>query len=95
MARQPSLPTPKFGATVTNLVASKDNPHRTGYFVRAGHATGRMNPGPWWEITDGRGAFWQLNPTIGRHADILGDQPHLVVDRVTELPQPPTEDGPQ
>jgi hypothetical protein len=81
------IPTPKFGATVTNHYASPENPHRTGYFVRAGRNTGRMNSGPWWEITDGRGGFWQLGPDDRRLMQ-PEDFPHLTVDRSTELPTP-------
>lgn len=54
--------TPRFGDLVTNLMASPENPTRTGRFVKAGRRTGRMNPGPWWELTDGRGNFWQVKP---------------------------------
>lgn len=53
---------PAFGATVTNTLASPDNPHRVGLFVRAYRRRGRSNPGVWWEITDARGAFWHLRP---------------------------------
>jgi hypothetical protein len=32
-------------------------------FVRSGHTPhGRMNPGPWWELTDGHGEFWRTRP---------------------------------
>lgn len=56
---------PKFGEVVVNPVASKDNPRRRGLFVRAGRRTGRvMNPGPWWELTDGEGDFWQISPDM-------------------------------
>lgn len=77
--------TPRFGATVTNHIASEANPRRVGYFVRAGRATGRMNPGRWWEITDGRGDFWQLSPDRPR---ILHTAPNISVDRSTEMPAP-------
>ena len=90
-SKRPTLPTPKFGATVTNLVASECNPTRTGYFVRSGSRTGRMNTGPWWEITDGRGKFWQVDPVTGRHVHLFGDGPHLIVDRSTEMPMPPAD----
>lgn len=78
------IPTPMFGATVTNHYASEINPHRVGYFVRATRVTGRLNPGVWWQITDGRGDFWEVSPDARRlqHED---DFPHLTVDRSTEI----------
>lgn len=61
--------TPAFGQWVENRLASESNPTRRGMFVRAGHtAHGRMNPGPWWEITDGRGEFWRTRP---ENCDVL------------------------
>lgn len=57
---------PKFGDTIVNDVASDENPHKTGIFVRAIRRTGRLNPGVWWQITDGRGSFWESPPAICR-----------------------------
>lgn len=73
--------TPRFGALVTNHIAPERNPQRTGYFVRSGRRTGRLNPGLWWEMTDGRGNFWQLHP---KEKHFIG---RLTVDYSTELPQ--------
>lgn len=84
------IPTPKLGAIVTNRLASTGNPTRTGYFIRAGRTTGRMNPGVWWEITDGRGRFWKLSPDAHHLLDPSWF-PHLKVDRSTELPLDPPE----
>ncbi len=53
----------KFGDVVENGWASENNPTRVGFFVRAGKRTGRMNAGKFWEITDGKGKFWELMPT--------------------------------
>ncbi|WP_457832621.1 hypothetical protein, partial [Staphylococcus aureus] len=25
--------------------------------------SGRLNPGKWWELTDGKGKFWSYSPT--------------------------------
>lgn len=51
---------PKFGEIRRGIWASKDNPQRDGMFVRAGrNPSGRMNAGPWWEFTDGKGKFWR------------------------------------
>jgi hypothetical protein len=51
--------TPKFGQTVINHWASDSNPRRVGMFVRQGAWIGRMNRGTYWELTDGRGDFWE------------------------------------
>lgn len=48
-----------FGDLVENPAASPDNPTRCGYFVRRGVRSGKLNPGPFAEITDGRGKFWE------------------------------------
>ncbi len=87
MSERKCISAPRFGARVTNLIAGETNPTRVGYFVRAGRNTGRMNHGPWWECTDGRGKFWRLDPVLGRLPAHLPD-PHLIVDRSTELPFP-------
>lgn len=52
---------PKFGDWMRNPWAGESNPQRDGMFVRAGRNTGRCNPGPWYEFTDGKGEFWQMN----------------------------------
>lgn len=57
------IPTPKFGDLVENGWASEGNPTRRGYFVQSFRRTGRMNPGLTWEITDGRGKFWEFRPS--------------------------------
>jgi hypothetical protein len=56
------IATPSFGDTVENGWASEDNPTRQGFFVREFKRIGRLNPGRTWEITDGRGKFWEINP---------------------------------
>lgn len=53
---------PAFGDIVENGWASEDNPTRTGFFVREFRRTGKLNPGLTWEITDGKGKFWEFNP---------------------------------
>lgn len=47
-----------FGDLVENGAASIDNPQRYGYFVRRGYRDGKLNPGPFVEMTDARGKFW-------------------------------------
>jgi hypothetical protein len=59
---QPSVvaPSVRFGDLIVNGWASESNPTRVGYFVREGRRTGRMNPGRYFEVTDGNGKFWEL-----------------------------------
>lgn len=49
---------PKFGDRIRGNFASESNPQRDGYFVRVVRRTGRLNPGVWYECTDGKGNFW-------------------------------------
>jgi hypothetical protein len=51
--------TPKFGEWMRGIWAGEKNPHRDGMYVRTVRRTGRMNPGKWYELTDGNGDFWQ------------------------------------
>lgn len=51
---------PRFGDIIENGWASLENPTRCGYFVREGRRTGKMNAGRYFEVTDGRGKFWEL-----------------------------------
>jgi hypothetical protein len=51
---------PCFGDIIENGWASENNPTRVGYFVREGRRTGRLNPGRYFEVTDGKGKFWNL-----------------------------------
>ncbi len=52
---------PKFLDLIENGWASEDNPHRVGIFIRRGVRTGRMNRGPYFVLTDGKGAFWEVS----------------------------------
>lgn len=50
---------PKFGTSrYLNPKASIDNPRRIGTYVRTVRRTGRLNPGTYYELTDGKGDFW-------------------------------------
>jgi hypothetical protein len=51
---------PRFGDKVRNPWTEPDNPLHLSTFVRVVHRNGHMNPGTWWEVTDGKGRFWQL-----------------------------------
>ena len=54
---------PKFGDLLRNTMASESNPHRDAYFIREVHRSGGgVNPGRWFEMTDGKGETWLSNP---------------------------------
>lgn len=60
-----SIPSPRFLDVIENGYASEDNPLRVGYFVKATTTPrGRMNPGRHWQLTDGKGKFWELTPSV-------------------------------
>lgn len=50
---------PIFGEWFTGVYASDDNPQKHGRYVRTIRRRGRMNPGAFYELTDGHGVFWQ------------------------------------
>jgi hypothetical protein len=63
---------PKFGDVIENGWASENNPTRRGYFVREFVRRGRLNPGRTWQITDGRGRFWEFKPSdIGERLTVI------------------------
>lgn len=49
---------PKFGEWLRGIYASESNPRRDGMYVRTIISRGRMNPGKFYEVTDGNGNFW-------------------------------------
>jgi len=52
--------TPKFGEWLRGIWASPSNPIRDGRYVRTVRRTGILNPGTFYELTDGQGKFWQF-----------------------------------
>ncbi len=42
--------------------ASPQNPQREGMYVRTVVRTGNVNRGRWYELTDGKGKFYQYRP---------------------------------
>ncbi len=56
-----------FGDAVVCTGASKDNPHRTGFYVEIKRFTGVVNRGRWVRITDGKGNFWLTDPQYVIH----------------------------
>lgn len=57
-----AVPHPKFGDLLRNTAASERNPHRDAIFIRKVRTTGRMNRGLWYEMTDGKGKVWNMDP---------------------------------
>lgn len=55
---------PQFGDSMRNPWAGEGNPYRDGYFVREKRVTGSFNPGLWYQMTDGQGAFWETNGKV-------------------------------
>lgn len=54
---------PKFGDLLRNTMTSERNPHRDAYFIRETTLPGGgVNPGRWFEMTDGNGETWLSNP---------------------------------
>ena len=51
---------PKFGDKIRGIHASERNPIRDGFYVETIHRKGRMNPGKWYGLTDGKGRFWEF-----------------------------------
>lgn len=51
--------TPMFGERIMGIWAGEQNPHRIGRYVETKRRTGRMNPGTWYRLTDGKGNFWE------------------------------------
>jgi hypothetical protein len=51
--------TPIFGEQIMGIWASETNPQRVGRYVETIRQTGRLNPGVWYRLTDGRGRFWK------------------------------------
>jgi hypothetical protein len=51
---------PSFGQWFKNVYASDDNPIRFGAYVRTIVRRGRFNPGRYYELTDMKGKFWEI-----------------------------------
>jgi hypothetical protein len=65
----------KFGDIVENGWASDSNPTKRGFVVRMGHRSGRMNAGPYVEMTDGNGKFWECPITKDHKLTKVGRVP--------------------
>lgn len=50
---------PRFCEWIRGIWASETNPCRDGMYVETIKQTGRLNPGIWYRLTDGKGKFWQ------------------------------------
>ena len=51
---------PKFGERIMGIWAGQENPIRIGMYVETIRRTGRLNPGTWYRLTDGKGRFWSF-----------------------------------
>lgn len=66
---------PAFGDRMRNPWAGERNPQRDGVFVSKRRATGRLNPGLWYKMTDTKGKFWEINGDSAMFIDHLkGDE---------------------
>lgn len=45
-----------------NIWVADDNPYQIGIFVRSFTRKGRCNSGKHYELTDGKGHFWEIQP---------------------------------
>ena len=51
--------TPTFGEWMRGIWASPRNPHRDGMYVKTVRRAGNFNHGTFYELTNGKGKFWQ------------------------------------
>lgn len=52
---------PKFLDIIENGWASESNPRKYGYYLKTIHRSGRLNPGKYFTLTNGKGDFWETN----------------------------------
>ena len=50
----------KFGDVIENGWAGDGNPTKYGYFIQTKQNTGRLNPGRYVVLTDGKGKVWEV-----------------------------------
>ena len=55
---------PKYGDRVVNTCAGDRNPHKFGIFVEVRRYNRRVNGGTWYRLTDGKGDFWEVDPSV-------------------------------
>ena len=60
---------PKFGEWIRGIWASEDNPIRDGMYVETMRRRGRMNPGTFYRLTDGKGKFWEFEASDTLYLD--------------------------
>lgn len=51
---------PKLGEWLRGIYASENNPIRDGMYVETVTRTGRVNPGKFYRLTNGKGKFWNF-----------------------------------
>lgn len=50
---------PKFGDRMRGIHASESNPIRDGFYIKTVRRTGSMNKGTFYQLTNGKGKFWE------------------------------------
>ncbi len=76
---------PKFGDVLENGWAGDRNPHKTAIFVRTGHRSGRLNPGRYFVMTDGKGDFWEQSAGSDHKMSKVGTMLSAFADAVREI----------
>ena len=65
---------PKFGEWMRGIWASEDNPIRDGMYVKTIHRKGRVNRGRYYQLTNGKGKFWEFEAVdtlyLGKQQDM-------------------------
>lgn len=67
--------TPKFGDRMYGTFAAEGNPIKYGIFVRVVNRTGRVNRGVYYELTNGKGRFWQYPKDAVAFCPPEGEEP--------------------
>jgi hypothetical protein len=61
---------PEFGdLVIIRSIDSRDR-HGRGFFVRAAVSSAVINGGPYWELTDMRGDFWEVQGRALEQAEV-------------------------
>ena len=89
-------PAPTFGDWFAGIYASPENPTKYGMYVRTVRVPhGRMNPGIFYELTDGHGKFWQypVESTVRHGAKRPTDAQVETAAFLTAILGEPAQDG--
>ena len=61
---------PQFGDLVILPPEGVEDRRRRGFFVRAGVSSAVIHGGPYWELTDMRGDFWEVSARALERAEV-------------------------